>query len=60
MRGLLHRELGMVGAMYGLPHTTAEVDLISHHVDPLACDIILMKQGKKCCLDCGLYDSRGA
>ena len=27
MRGLTHRELGMVGAMYELPHTYAEIDL---------------------------------
>lgn len=43
MRGLTHRELGMVGAMYELPHTYAELICDGHHVDPKACDI-LMKQ----------------
>ena len=27
MRGLTHRELGMVGAMYELPHTYRRIDL---------------------------------
>ena len=34
MRGLTHRELGMVGAMYQLPHTYAELICDGHHVDP--------------------------
>ena len=32
MRGLTHRELGMVGAMYQLPHTYAELICDGHHV----------------------------
>ena len=47
MRGLTHRELGMVGAMYELPHTTAELICDGHHVDPLACDILMKQKGKK-------------
>ena len=45
MRGLTHRELGMVGAMYQLPHTYAELICDSHHVDPKACDILLKQKG---------------
>ena len=45
MRGLTHRELGMVGAMYELPHTTAELICDGHHVDPKACDILLKQKG---------------
>ena len=47
MRGLNHRELGMVGAMYELPHTTAELICDGHHVDPLACDILMKQKGKE-------------
>ena len=47
MRGLTHRELGMVGAMYELPHTTAELICDGHHVDPLACDILMKQKEKK-------------
>ena len=33
---------------------------MAHHVDPLACDILMKtKRERKCCLDYGLYDSRG-
>ena len=45
MRGLTHRELGMVGAMYELPHTYAELICDGHHVDPKACDILLKQKG---------------
>ena len=34
MRGLTHRELGMVGAMYELPHTTAELICDGVHIHP--------------------------
>ncbi len=34
---LTHRELGMVGAMYQLPHTYAEL-ICDGHADPKACD----------------------
>lgn len=43
MRGLNHREPGMVGAVYNLPNTYAELICDGHHVSPVACDI-LMKQ----------------
>ena len=45
MRGLTHRELGMVGAMYELPHTTAELICDGHHVHPKACEILLKQKG---------------
>ena len=45
MRGLTHRELGMVGAMYELPHTYAELICDGHHVEPKACDILLKQKG---------------
>ncbi|MDO4667711.1 MAG: N-acetylglucosamine-6-phosphate deacetylase [Streptococcus sp.] len=45
MRGLTHRELGMVGAMYQLPHTYAELICDGHHVDPQACDILIKQKG---------------
>lgn len=41
MRGLTHRELGMVGAMYQLPHTFAELICDGHHVHPGACQILM-------------------
>ena len=45
MRGLTHRELGMVGAMYELPHTYAELICDGYHVDPKACEILLKQKG---------------
>ena len=45
MRGLTHRELGMVGAMYDLPHTYAELICDGHHVHPKACQILLKQKG---------------
>ncbi|NYS49522.1 N-acetylglucosamine-6-phosphate deacetylase [Streptococcus danieliae] len=45
MRGLTHRELGMVGAMYQLPHTFAELICDGHHVHPGACQILLDQKG---------------
>lgn len=45
MRGLNHREIGMVGAMYELPHTTAELITDGHHVNPKACDILIKQKG---------------
>ena len=45
MRGLTHRELGMVGAMYQLPHTYAELICDGHHVDPKACEILIKQKG---------------
>lgn len=45
MRGLNHREPGMVGAVYDLPHTYAELICDGHHVTPKACDILLKQKG---------------
>ncbi|MBF0806634.1 MULTISPECIES: N-acetylglucosamine-6-phosphate deacetylase [unclassified Streptococcus] len=45
MRGLTHRELGMVGAMYQLPHTFAELICDGHHVHPRACHILMEQKG---------------
>lgn len=45
MRGLTHRELGMVGAMYELPHTVAELICDGHHVHPKACEILIKQKG---------------
>lgn len=45
MRGLTHRELGMVGAMYQLPHTFAELICDGHHVHPGACQILMDQKG---------------
>lgn len=41
MRGLNHRELGMVGAVYELPNTYAELICDGHHVHPSACEILM-------------------
>jgi N-acetylglucosamine-6-phosphate deacetylase len=45
MRGLTHRELGMVGAIYEIPHTYAELICDGHHVHPKACDILMKQKG---------------
>lgn len=45
MRGLNHREPGMVGAVYDLPHTYAELICDGHHVSPKACDILIKQKG---------------
>ncbi|MFD0846039.1 N-acetylglucosamine-6-phosphate deacetylase [Streptococcus saliviloxodontae] len=45
MRGLTHREPGMVGAVYHLPNTYAELICDGHHVSPVACDILLQQKG---------------
>ncbi len=47
MRGLTTPRLSMVGAMYELPHTTAELICDGHHVDPLACDILMKRKGEE-------------
>lgn len=45
MRGLNHREPGMVGAMYALPDTYAELIADGHHVHPTACDLLIRQKG---------------
>lgn len=45
MRGLTHRELGMVGAVYEIPQTYAELICDGHHVVPKACDILMKQKG---------------
>ncbi|PZO95670.1 N-acetylglucosamine-6-phosphate deacetylase [Streptococcus halichoeri] len=45
MRGLTHREPGMVGAVYNLPGTYAELICDGHHVSPVACDILMQQKG---------------
>ena len=45
MRGLTHRELVMVGAMYELPHPYADLICDGYHVDPKACEILLKQKG---------------
>lgn len=45
MRGLTHREPGMVGAVYHMPHTYAELICDGHHVSPVACDILMQQKG---------------
>lgn len=45
MRGLNHREPGMVGAVYDLPHTYAELICDGHHVSPKACDLLIQQKG---------------
>ncbi|WEV61353.1 N-acetylglucosamine-6-phosphate deacetylase [Streptococcaceae bacterium ESL0729] len=45
MRGLNHRELGMVGSMFELPHTYAELICDGHHVHPKACHILMEQKG---------------
>lgn len=45
MRGLTHREPGMVGAVYNIPNTYAELICDGHHVSPVACDILMQQKG---------------
>ncbi|KPJ22525.1 N-acetylglucosamine-6-phosphate deacetylase [Streptococcus phocae] len=45
MRGLSHREPGMVGAVYHLPNTYAELICDGHHVTPVACDLLMQQKG---------------
>lgn len=45
MRELNHREPGMVGAVYNLPNTYAELICDGHHVSPVACDILMQQKG---------------
>ncbi|TWS94864.1 N-acetylglucosamine-6-phosphate deacetylase [Streptococcus sp. sy018] len=45
MRGLNHRELGMLGAVYHLPNTYAELICDGHHVHPKACDLLMQQKG---------------
>ncbi|PNY20970.1 N-acetylglucosamine-6-phosphate deacetylase [Streptococcus parauberis] len=45
MRGLNHREPGMVGAMYNIEGTFAELICDGHHVNPVACDILMQQKG---------------
>ncbi|MFC3931907.1 N-acetylglucosamine-6-phosphate deacetylase [Streptococcus dentapri] len=45
MRELNHREPGMVGAVYEIPNTYAELICDGHHVHPSACDILLRQKG---------------
>ncbi|HEL0023967.1 TPA: N-acetylglucosamine-6-phosphate deacetylase [Streptococcus equi subsp. zooepidemicus] len=45
MRGLTHREPGMVGAVYNIPGTVAELICDGHHVSPVACDILMQQKG---------------
>lgn len=45
MRGLTHRELGMVGVVYEIPQTYAELICDGYHVAPKACDILMKQKG---------------
>lgn len=45
MRGLSHCEPGMLGAVYSLPNTYAELICDGHHVTPVACDILMKQKG---------------
>ncbi|MBJ8325132.1 N-acetylglucosamine-6-phosphate deacetylase [Streptococcus pacificus] len=45
MRALNHREPGMVGAVYGIPNTYAELICDGYHVSPEACRILLDQKG---------------
>ena len=45
MRGLNHREPGMVGAVYEMPNTYAELICDGHHVHPSVCDMLLHQKG---------------
>ncbi|MGT2888199.1 N-acetylglucosamine-6-phosphate deacetylase [Streptococcus didelphis] len=45
MRGLTHREPGMVGAVYNIPGTIAELICDGYHVSPIACDILMQQKG---------------
>ncbi|MFA9467183.1 N-acetylglucosamine-6-phosphate deacetylase [Streptococcus sp. E24BD] len=44
MRGLNHREPGMVGAVYDIPNTYAELICDGHHVNPKACEILIKQK----------------
>ena len=44
MRGLNHREPGMVGAVYNIPNTYAELICDGHHVSPVACHILMQQK----------------
>lgn len=44
MRGLNHREPGMVGAVYNIQNTYAELICDGHHVSPVACDILMRQK----------------
>lgn len=44
MRGLTHREPGMVGGVFHIPHTYAELICDGYHVSPVACDILLQQK----------------
>ncbi|MEX2804761.1 N-acetylglucosamine-6-phosphate deacetylase [Streptococcus sp. H31] len=44
MRGLNHREPGMVGAVYNIPNTYAELICDGQHVSPVACDILMQQK----------------
>ena len=46
MRGLNHREPGMVGAVYNIPQTYAELICDGHHVSPVACDILMRQKDR--------------
>lgn len=45
MRGLTHRELGMVGSAYHIPNTYAEWICDGHHSVPEAGDILMKQKG---------------
>ncbi|WP_165329332.1 N-acetylglucosamine-6-phosphate deacetylase [Streptococcus tangpeifui] len=45
MSGLNHREPGMVGAVYNLGNTYAELICDGYHVSPVACQILLKQKG---------------
>jgi N-acetylglucosamine-6-phosphate deacetylase len=45
MRGLNHREPGMVGALLSLNHVFSELICDGHHVHPKAADILMEKAG---------------
>ncbi|MGC6768666.1 N-acetylglucosamine-6-phosphate deacetylase [Enterococcus sp. LJL128] len=45
MRGLNHREPGMVGALMSLKHVFSELICDGHHVHPNAADILMEKAG---------------
>jgi len=45
MRGLNHREPGMVGALLTLQHVYSELICDGHHVHPKACELLIDKVG---------------
>ena len=47
MRGLHHREPGMVGAAMNLRHTYAELIADGHHVHPHSIDVLLQAKGSE-------------